>query len=212
MANLADANYTPSVTTFTQTAGGTAQVLVAGNNARQALFIQPITEAIVINFGLTAGVQATGTYTLAANPTNLDTLAFNGTTFTFVTGASTSTNIHIGDDEAETLAEAIVVLNASVTAGVAAATYTTDGATIITITYDAGGTDGNAYTLGTSGGNVTRSAATLAGGSDTVGGIPIAAGQPMSFDASQYPSVKNDVYIVSATNSAKTAYLEGFGG
>lgn len=202
------ANFTPPYSTFTVTNGGTSELLLAGDNARTNFQLQPQTEACLIQTGQTAGTQASGSYSLAANPSNLDALDFNGTAFTFVTGASTSTNIHIEATLAETLAAAVVILNASVTAGVALATYTTDGAHTLVPTYDAGGTDGNSYALGTAtGGNVTRSSATLTGGSNTVGGLYLGQYQPLFINCSEYPSFKGDIYILSATNSAKIAYM-----
>lgn len=111
-----------------------------------------------------SGTRATGGYTFALNPSNTNTILFNGVTFTFITGASTATDIQIKASLALTMVEAAVVLNASVNASVAVATYTATS-TGITVTFDEPGTDGNAYTLGTAnGGNSTRTAATLAGG------------------------------------------------
>lgn len=201
-----DTTYTPQVQTFALTNGGSSELMIAENNARTALLIQPLTEATVVQFGGTAGVQATGTYTFGVNPSASDTIAFNGTTYTFIAGASSGTDIHIEDTLAETLAATIIILNASGTAGVALATYSASS-TVITVTYDAGGADGNAYTLGTNTGNIVRSAATLGGGSNTVGGIYLAANQQAIFNASEFPSIKKDVYVVSATNAAKTSYL-----
>lgn len=207
-------NFTPSVQTVSVTAGGTAQILVAAadvDNPRQSLMIQPQTEACLIQFGETAGLQATGSYTWAANPANNDTLDFNGVTFTTKTTVTDpAVEWARGATLAITLANALVVLNASVDADVSGATYSSSGAGIIDITYDAGGTDGNAYTLGTaSGGNVTRSAATLEGGSNTVGGISLATGQLAIFNAAEFPQVKGTVYVVSATDAAYINYLVG---
>lgn len=204
-------NFTPSVQTVSITNGGTSEVLVAASNARQSILIQPQTEACLINFGATAGTQATGTLTAGANTVNTETIAVNGVTFTFVTGASTSTNVHIGATKEDTMTNFAAVLNASANASISVATYTVSGA-IITITYDAGGADGNAYTLADSSGTaaVTRGAATLAGGSNTVGGIALALGQPLSIDA-PYGSLKQDIYVLSATTAAKINYLEGNG-
>lgn len=205
-------NFTPSVVTVSITNGGTSEVLVAADNARQAILIQPQTEACLVNFGATAGVQATGTLTAGSNPLNTETIAVNGVTFTFVTGASTSTNVHIGATKEETMTEFAVVLNASANASITVATYSTTDA-VLTVTYDAGGADGNAFTLANSSGTaaVTRSAATLAGGSNTVGGISLATGQLASFNAADYPQIKTDIYVVSATNAAYINYLVGTG-
>lgn|SRR5574343_60612 len=204
-------NFTPSVVTVSITNGGTSEVLVAADAQRQAIVIQPQTEACLINFGATAGTQATGTLTAGSNPANADTIDINGVTFTFVTGSSTATNVHIGSTKEDTMTELAAVLNASANASISVATYTVAGA-VLTITYDAGGADGNAYTLADStGAKITRSAATLAGGSNTVGGISLTQNQIFSESANNYPQIKNNIYVVSASNSAKINYLVGTG-
>ncbi len=202
--------YTPTVQTFTLTNGNTAQLLVAANGARQNIMINPVTESSLIQFGATAGTQATGTLTASDQPTASETIAVNGITLTFVAGASTSTNVHIGATKEDTMANLAAVLNASANAALTVATYSVSDA-VVTITYTAGGTDGNAYTLANSSGTavVTRSAATLAGGSSTVGGWTMAAGVPVIIPGDRFPSIKNDIYIVSASNGAATNYLEG---
>ena len=208
----ADSQFAPSVTTFSLTNGGTSQILVAANNVRQSIMIQPQTEASLINFGVTAGLQGAGTLTAGTNAVNTETDVVNGVTFTFVTGASTSTNVHIGATKEDTATNFAAVLNASANASISIATYTVSGA-VITVTADAGGVDGNAFTLADSSGTVafTRSGATLTGGSNTVGGIALSAGQLMMLSAADYPSIKNDIYIVSATNAAYTNYLASEG-
>jgi hypothetical protein len=210
---MAANQYAPAVSTFSQTVGGTAQVMVAANPQRTAITIQPQTEAVTVNFGATAGVQATGTLTAGTNPLNTETIAVNGVTFTFVTGASTTTNVHIGATKEETMTNFAAVLEASVNAAISIATYTVAGA-VITITHDAGGVDGNAFTLANSSGTaaVTRSAATLAGGLDSGNGFDLAVDQFIFFSAGEYPSIREDIYIVSATGAAKTVYLEGIMG
>jgi len=203
------ADYTPSVTVTSITAGGTSQILMAADNARQAVMIQPQTEACLINFGATAGTQATGTLTAGANLVNTETIAVNGVTFTFVTGASTSTNVHIGATKEDTMTEFAAVLNASANASISVATYTVDGA-IVTVTYDAGGTTGNAYTLAdSSAAAVTRSAATLAGGSNTVGGIVLTLNQITIFSTDTLPQIKGDIYVTSTTTGANISTTYG---
>ncbi len=207
--------FTPAVQTVSITAGGTAQILVPACSEDfqfQSLLIQPQTEACLLNFGATAGVQATGTLTVGALPAINDTIAVNGVTFTFVAASASATQITIGATETITAANMVVILNASVHASISIATYSSNGA-VVTITYDAGGVDGNAYTLANSSGAaaVTRSAATLAGGSDTVGGLSLASGQIGVFDASQFPAIRNGVYAVSATTAAKVVYVVGQG-
>ncbi len=204
------ADSTPSVTVTSITAGGTSQILMAADNARQAVMIQPQTEACLINFGATAGTQATGTLTAGANLVNTETIAVNGVTFTFVTGASTSTNVHIGATKEDTMTNLAAVLNASANASISVATYTVDGA-VLTVTYDAGGTTGNSFTLANSSGTaaITRSAATLAGGSNTVGGIVLTLNQITIFSTDTLPQIKGDIYVTSTTTGANISTTYG---
>jgi len=204
------ADCTPSVTVTSITAGGTSQILMAADNARQAVMIQPQTEACLINFGATAGTRATGTLTAGANLVNTETIAVNGVTFTFVTGASTSTNVHIGSTKEDTMTNFAEVLNASANASISVATYTVNGA-VLTVTYDAGGTTGNSFTLANSSGTaaITRSAATLAGGSNTVGGIVLTLNQIAIFSTDTLPQIKGDIYVTSTTTGAKISTTYG---
>lgn len=116
------------------------------------------------------GTKATGGYTFALNPSNTNTIDFNGVTFNFLdTVVDPTTDIDIKATLALTMVELASVLNASVDADVALATYTAT-ATGITVTFDEPGTTGNAYTLDTAnGGNSTRTGATLSGGADLDG-------------------------------------------
>ncbi len=118
--------------------------------------------------GSAAGTRATGSLTLGINPSAAETISVNGVVLTFVAGASTATNVHIGATAADTAIELAAVLNASVNPLLTIATYTA-AAGVVSITYDVDGVVGNTYTLAdSSGGNVTRSAATLTGGVDGV--------------------------------------------
>lgn len=203
-------NFTPSVTVTSITAGGTSQILMAADNARQAVMIQPQTEACLINFGATAGTQATGTLTAGSNPANNETIAVNGVTFTFKTVVVTpATDVLRGATKEDTMTNFAEVLNASANASISVATYTVDGA-IVTVTYDAGGTTGNAYTLAdSSAAAVTRSAATLAGGSNTVGGIVLTLNQLALFSTDTLPQIKGDIYVTSTTTGAKISTTYG---
>lgn len=203
-------NFTPSVQTVSITNGGTSEILVAASQERQSLWVQPQTEACLINFGATAGVQATGSLTAGDVPDINETIAVNGVTFTYVASSASATQITRGATVAETADNTATILNASVNASISVATYTSDGVDTVTITYDAGGTDGNAYTLAdSSAGSVTRSAATLAGGSNTAGGLYLAQYQIADI-STPYGSQRQAVYVTSATTGAKVSYLEGF--
>lgn len=113
------------------------------------------------------GTKATGGYTFALNPSDTNTIVFNGVTFNFLdTVVDPATDIDIKATLALTMVELAAVLNASVDADVALATYTAT-ATGITVRFDEPGVAGNAYMLDTAnGGNSTRTGATLSGGVD----------------------------------------------
>lgn len=108
-------------------------------------------------------VSASGTYTFTTNPTNTKTIILNGVTWTFVTTGATGPQTNIGVTTAATLAQLAIDLNASTISGINVASYSASP-TVLTITYIAPGTAGNAYTLavGSYGGVV--SGATLSGG------------------------------------------------
>lgn len=107
---------------------------------------------------------ATGTLTVGTNPSNNETIVINGVTITFKTVAGGPAEVQIGATTTATAFNLATVLNASTNPSLEAATYTSAGA-VVTVTFGAPGTAGNAYTLAnSSGGNVTRSGATLAGG------------------------------------------------
>ena len=113
----------------------------------------------------TAGVAATGTITFANNPTAADTITINGTSFEFVAAGATGNQINIAGSLILTLDNMVTVLEGSTIFGMALATYTEDGASILTVTYDTLSTAGNAFTLAAS--SDTVSAATLTGGLNT---------------------------------------------
>lgn len=114
------------------------------------------------------GVAATGTLTFSAQPANNAIITIGGQAFTFVTGVPTANQIKIGANLAETLANAVQVLNASAVAGVLVATYSLNAAqTVLQVTHDTLGTSGNSFTIvaGSSpASNAVASGATLAGG------------------------------------------------
>jgi hypothetical protein len=111
------------------------------------------------------GVFATGTITIATQPTTGQTITVNGQTVTFKTAASGPLDVTIGANAAGTAANLAAVLNESSVPAIAAANYSA-AAAIVTVTYDTRGTAGNAFTLatGTAGVSVTMSGATLTGG------------------------------------------------
>jgi len=109
------------------------------------------------------GSRAIGTYTFTGNPTDGQTVIFNGVTWTFVSGTPTTGQTKIHATVEDTLIAFVSDLNASANASINVATYTLSGL-VVTILYDVIGTGGNSYTLaaGTYGG--TPSGGNLTGG------------------------------------------------
>lgn len=103
------------------------------------------------------GTKATGTVTFVSNPVAATTLTINGVVFTFKASAPLPTDILIGVDLATSIANAVAKLNASTNIKVGLATYT-GTATVLTITYDLRGTEGNTFTVAT-----TVASATVSG-------------------------------------------------
>jgi hypothetical protein len=121
--------------------------------------------------GLSGGRSASGSWQFVTNPVNGNTITANGVTFTFIdSGTPSSTQALIGSDLAESLANMVTTLNASVNGSVSPATYeaypnTLDAsANQIRVSYDTAGTAGNAYTLATNVTGATVSGSTLSGG------------------------------------------------
>lgn len=122
----------------------------------------------------TGGTAATGTITIATQPTTGDTIIVNGKTITFKTTAAAADEVTIGATPAATATNLAAVLNASTDVKIAAAQYVA-AAAVVTVTYgnsiSAGGgkgIKGNSFTLaaGTAGVKVTLSGATLSGGAE----------------------------------------------
>ena len=148
-------------------------------------------------------VKASGRYVFAANPADSSTFAINGVTFTFKDTPGGGTDIQRDPTTlATSIANAVTVLNASVDPLVSVATYSTPGGGELLIVHDTGGTAGNAFSLGSSTGNITRSAATLTGGAAGVDGTCLAS-----------CTTSGGVMYFSMTNSTvETAYTYDTGG
>lgn len=112
---------------------------------------------------------ATGSITWSANPSNGDTVDYNGQTVTWVSGSPSGFQSEIFMTLAGTLSQGVNDLNNNSpftgSADINVARYALNGTfTVILITYKTPGPAGNAYTISTTGSGVV-SGATLTGGS-----------------------------------------------
>jgi hypothetical protein len=114
---------------------------------------------------VTDGAKASGSITIAVQPTNGQTILVNGKTVTFKTAPAGALDVKIGANVAETAANLALVLTSSSDTALSNAEYVADGADV-DVEYGLRGTVGNAFTLatGTAGASVTVSGATLTGG------------------------------------------------
>lgn len=117
----------------------------------------------------TLGTAATGSFTFDGQPADGSTVSIGGADWTFVAAGPAGDESLIGATLQETLTNAVIGLNKSATAALAAQTYSLNLAgNAIVIESDTIGTAGNSVTLDASttpDSNATASSATLADGS-----------------------------------------------
>ncbi len=117
----------------------------------------------------TQGVAASGSFTFDDQPANNSTISIGGADWTFVSSAPSGDESLIGATLLESLTNAVIGLNKSATAALAAQSYSLNLAgNAIIVTSDTIGIGGNSVTLDASttpDSNATASGATLAAGS-----------------------------------------------
>lgn len=91
----------------------------------------------------TIAVAASGSIVFSANLVAGDTITVNGTVFTAVASGATGNQFNLGVSLTLTLDAIVTVLNASVIAGVALATYSKVSTTTLKAVYDTAGEAGN---------------------------------------------------------------------
>ncbi len=160
-----------------------AKVPLAESTLENLVTIMP--GAVMNNVG---GSAATGSITVATNPSTGDTIVVNGKTISFETVASADDEVTLGANASATAQNLADVLNASTDPAIACASYEA-AAAVVNITFGNPSffpdgqltVDGNNYTLaaGTAGVKVTLSGAKLTGGADPTGksvDVPTAVG------------------------------------
>lgn len=113
--------------------------------------------------GDVTGVKAAGTITFAGLPVADETIAVNGTTYTFKAAAAGATEITIGADATETASNTASKIDAN-----DSAVDAVNVAGVVTVSAAATGEYGNSITLAESATNTAVSGATLGGGVDKV--------------------------------------------
>lgn len=119
-----------------------------------------------------SGLAASGWVRFTGQPAADSTLVINGATLTFKATGATGDQANIGITLADTVANAVVAMNASATAGFAALTFASEppalglinGGDTILIQANTVGTAGNALAITSGPTGMTKSAATLLGG------------------------------------------------
>jgi hypothetical protein len=141
-----------------------------------------------------AGTKA-GATALFASVIATDVVVVNGVTFTCVASGATGDEFNVGGTDTDTVANAVIAINASVSAGVANITASASTATLI-LTADMEGAAGNAFTLATPDTTITVSGATFTGGgvNDTATAAALAA----AINASATAKIAGYVHASSA--------------
>ena len=109
------------------------------------------------------GAAATGTITIATNPTDGDTVTVNGVVIAFKTGSATGNQVVIGANAGATATNLAAFLNTASQTALSGATYAA-AASVVNIAYDVKGVAGNSFTLASGQASVTVSGAKLSGG------------------------------------------------
>lgn len=111
------------------------------------------------------GATATGTFTVATNPTDGHVITVNGKTWTFKTTVAAQQQVLIGATAAATATNLAAALNASQDPKIAIAQYAA-ASSVVTATYNVAGVEGNDFALATTQSSVTVSGTNLTGGID----------------------------------------------
>lgn len=112
--------------------------------------------------GATASVAATGTITIAKNPTAGDTVTVGSTVYEFVSADPVGQQVLIGGSTTETATNLAAIIS-----GIATATSSTN---TVTVTASETGAQGNSIALATSNSSAITVGASLSGGADYVAG------------------------------------------
>lgn len=112
--------------------------------------------------GTTASVAATGTITIASNPSADDTVTVGSTVYTFVSADPVGQQVLIGSSKTETATNLAAIIG-----GIATATSSTN---VVTVTASETGAQGNSIALATSNSTAITVGTSLTGGADYIAG------------------------------------------
>lgn len=112
--------------------------------------------------GATPSVAATGTITIASNPSANDTVTVGSIVYTFVAADPVGQQVLIGGSTAETATNLAAIIS-----GIATATASSN---VVTVTASETGVKGNSIALATSNSSAITVGASLSGGADYIAG------------------------------------------
>ena len=140
-----------------------ASITAVWNSVFSRFEVQSGTTGVASTMQFAALSAASGYFNFSSNPAANDTIALNGTTWTFVSAITTGNQILLGGTLAATLVNALSTLLASVDTNTALFNYSVNG-NYLYVSSKLTGTAGNAYTIVKTSTAITVSAATLLNG------------------------------------------------
>lgn len=138
---------------------------------------------------------ALGIATFSANPTNADTITFDGSSVEFVTSGATGLQVNIGGTLAVTLASLLTLLNSSADSNIVKMSYSVVG-DVLYVLSKVTGTAGDSYTLAKSSTAITLS--NLSGGDLTGGAGTDVSGMLAGLSTSSGAYVANGIAAETA--------------
>ncbi|MDE1867676.1 MAG: DUF3383 family protein, partial [Thaumarchaeota archaeon] len=175
-----------------------ASITAVWNSVFSRFEVQSGTTGVTSTMQFAALSAASGFFNFASNPAASDTIALNGTTWTFVSALTTGNQILLGGTLAATLVNALSTLLASTDTNTAFFNYSVNG-NYLYVSSKLAGTAGNAYTIVKTSTAITVSAATLLNGVATGDVSAMLAMQSTSSGAYVAQGIAAETALAAAT-------------
>ncbi|MDG7050610.1 MAG: DUF3383 family protein [Nitrososphaerota archaeon] len=175
-----------------------ASITAVWNSVFSRFEVQSGTTGVTSTMQFAALSAASGFFNFASNPAANDTIALNGTTWTFVSALTTGNQILLGGTLAATLVNALSTLLASTDTNTALFNYSVNG-NYLYVSSKLAGTAGNAYTIVKTSTAITVSAATLLNGVATGDVSAMLAMQSTSSGAYVAQGIAAETALAAAT-------------